>query len=179
MTTYVVLLRGINVAGKNLLPMKDLVVLLEGLGCRDVKTYIQSGNVVFRHASASTARLSGKIRDSIAERRGFEPAVLVLEPTAIDAAIRGNPFPEAETDPASLHVGFLATEPKKPDLKGLEELRKPSERFVLKKRIFYLHAPEGVGRSRLAAGAEKRLRVAMTDRNWRTVLRLRDLSKET
>jgi hypothetical protein len=76
----------------------------------------------------------------------------------------GNLFPEAEADPSSLHIGFLASTPKNPDLKKLESLKAESERFHLSDHMFYLQAPEGVGRSRLAASAEKALGVPMIDR---------------
>jgi len=89
-----------------------------------------------------------------------------------------NPFPEAETDPGSLHLGFLAFTPKSPDLKKLDCLKKERERFHLIERVFYLHAPEGVGRSKLAATAEKLLGVPMTDRNWRTMCKIRGLARE-
>jgi uncharacterized protein (DUF1697 family) len=89
-----------------------------------------------------------------------------------------NPFPEAETDPASLHLGFLASTPKNPDLKKLDSLRKESERFYLIDNVFYLHVPEGVGRSKLAASIEKLLGVPMTDRNWRTVCKIKELAEE-
>jgi uncharacterized protein (DUF1697 family) len=90
-------------------------------------------------------------------------------------AIKRNPFPEAEADPRSLHLGFLAYVPKKPDVKKLESLKKESGRFYLIEDIFCLHAPESVGRSKLAASSEKLLGVPMTDRNWNTVCRLRDM----
>jgi uncharacterized protein (DUF1697 family) len=176
MTTCIALFRGINVGGKNSLPMKELVSLLEGLGCQSIKTYIQSGNAVFESKEKDASRLSNKIRVEIKKRRGFEPYVLLLGLDEIEKAIAGNPFPE--TEPKSLHIGFLASAPANPDLKALEGLKKKSERFFLKDKVFYLYAPEGVGRSKLAASAEKSLGVSMTDRNWRTVCKIRDMVKE-
>lgn len=175
MTTYIALFRGINVGGKSTLPMKELVAILEGLGARRVRTYIQSGNAVLESDERDASRLCSRMRSAILERRGFEPHVLLLAPEDLESAIRDNPFPEAEAEPKSLHAGFLAARPEKPDLKGLEGLRCNGERFVLTDRVFYLHAPEGVGRSRLAAGAERLIGVPMTDRNWRTVCKVREL----
>ncbi|HET8646920.1 MAG TPA: DUF1697 domain-containing protein, partial [Vicinamibacteria bacterium] len=80
--------------------------------------------------------------------------------------------------PTSLHLGFLASVPKNPDLDGLENLRSETERFRLIAGVFYLHAPDGVGRSKLAARAERLLGAPMTDRNWRTVCKLRDIANE-
>jgi uncharacterized protein (DUF1697 family) len=178
MKIYIGLFRGINVGGKNSLPMKELVAVLEDLGGRNVRTYIQSGNAVFVGKEEDTSRLSRKIGVEIKKRRGFEPYVLLLGLEDIERVIRGNPFPEAEADPTTLHVGFLASSPENPDLQTLESLKSDSERFDLLDRAFYLHAPEGVGRSKLAANAEKLLGVPLTDRNWRTVRKIWEMAKE-
>ena len=177
MNVYVALVRGINVGGKRRLPMKEFVSVLEELGAREVKTYIQSGNAVFLSES-DPARLAAKIGREINQRHGFEPHVLVLKSEDLEAAIAGNPFPEAENDPKSLHLGFLDAAPKESDSAELQGLAKNSERFRLIDKVFYLHAPEGVGRSKLAANAERLLGVAMTDRNWRTVRKLQEMANE-
>lgn len=178
MNTYIALLRGINVGGKCTLPMKELVAILEGLGAAKVRTYIQSGNAVFDMGKIEPARFSRKLSAEIRQRHGFEPKVHILPVDALERAIAGNPFPEAVTDPSSLHVGFLASAPTSPDLEALSGLRKGNERFQLTESVFYLHAPEGVGRSKLAARAEKLLGVSMTDRNWNTVINLRELARD-
>ena len=178
MKTYVALFRGINVGGRNALPMKMLVAILEDLGARNVKTYIQSGNAVFVSPEKDASRLANKISSEIKKRRGFEPYVLLLELEDIERTIRKNPFPAAATEPQALHAGFLASAPVKPNLERLESLKSDSERFHLIDKVFYLHAPEGIGRSKLAANAEKLLGVPMTDRNWRTVCKIRDMAKE-
>ena len=157
--------------------MKELKVILEDLGARKVLTYIQSGNAVFQHDEKNAPPLSKKISDAIEKRRGFAPFVLVLGLEELEKAMAENPFTEAEADPSTLHLGFLASAPKNPNLKKLESLKIASERFHLSDRVFYLSAPEGVGRSKLAAGAEKLLGVPMTDRNWRTVCKIRDMAK--
>ncbi len=177
MKTCIALLRGINVGGNSSLPMKALVALLEEMGAQDVKTVIQSGNAVFRSTAPDRAQFAARLAGEIRARHGFAPHVLILGAEALEAAIAGNPFPEAESAPATLHLGFLDSAPQHPDLQKLDSLRKPSERFHLAGAVFYLHAPEGVGRSKLAAGAEKALGVAMTDRNWNTVCRLQELAR--
>ena len=176
MHTYIALFRGINVGGKNSLPMKDLASIFEILGASNVKTYIQSGNVVFQSASKDISSFSKRLGIEIRERRRFEPHILVIEFSEVETAITNNPFPEAESEPSSLHLGFLAGAPKNPDLKKLESLKKDSERFCLIGSIFYLHAPEGVGRSKLAASSERLLGVPMTDRNWNTVCKLKEMA---
>jgi uncharacterized protein (DUF1697 family) len=175
MHTYIALFRGINVGGKNALLMKDLAAIFEILGARNPKTYIQSGNVVFQIASKDISRFAKKLGSNIKEQRGFEPQILIIEPSEIETAMTNNPFPEAESEPSSLHLGFLASAPETPDLSKLESLKKDSERFCLIDRVFYLHAPEGVGRSKLAASSEKLLGVPMTDRNWNTVRKLKEM----
>jgi len=177
MKTYVALFRGINVGGKNTLPMKELVAILEGVGAQKVKTYIQSGNAVFMCKAKEPSKLSYQIRAEIKKQRGFDPHVLLLELEEFEKAIRQNPFPEAESNPATLHAGFLAATPDWPDVKTLESLKSESERFRLIDSVFYLHAPDGVGRSKLAARAERLLGVPMTDRNWRTVTTIQKLAR--
>ena len=172
MKTWVALFRGINVGGNNILPMKELVATLENIGCQDVETYIQSGNTVFRSEEEDAWLLSDRIRAAIEESHGFEPRVLVLGSEALERVVRSNPFPDAEFEPKSLHVYFLASPPERPDLDALAGIKGDRERFVLEGDIFYLHAPDGVGRSRLAAKAEKLLGVSATARNWRTVGKL-------
>ncbi|HKX26548.1 MAG TPA: DUF1697 domain-containing protein [Blastocatellia bacterium] len=178
MKTYIALFRGINVGGKNALPMKELVAVLENLGARNVKTYIQSGNAVFVSPEKETSQLSNKIRREIKKHRGFEPFVLLLELKDLETVVRNNPFPAAAaTEPQALHAGFLAAVPETPNLRQLESLKSESERFELIDQVFYLHAPEGVGRSKLAARAEKLLGAPMTDRNWRTVCKILEMAQ--
>ncbi|MBN1361110.1 MAG: DUF1697 domain-containing protein [Sedimentisphaerales bacterium] len=178
MKTYGALFRGINITGRNLLPMKELVSLLEALGCRNVRTYIQSGNAVFRSDERDATPLARRIVAEIQKRRGFNPRVLLLGVDELEKAITGNPFPDAESEPGKLHVGFLVAVPPDPDLNKLEALRSRGERFALKGTVFYLHTPEGYGKSKLAASAERLLGVPMTDRNWRTVCKIREMVKE-
>jgi uncharacterized protein (DUF1697 family) len=176
MHTHIALFRGINVGGKNSLPMKELASIFEILGASKVRTYIQSGNVVFQSASKDISSLSKRLGIEVRERYGFEPHVLVISLSEVETAITNNPFPEAQSEPSSLHLGFLAFTPKNPDLKKLESLKKDSEQFCLIGSIFYLHAPEGVGRSKLAARSEKLLGAPMTDRNWNTVCKLKEMA---
>ena len=178
MSLCIALFRGINVGGNNSLPMNELVAILEGLGMRKVKTYIQSGNVVFQTTEKDLSQISRKITAEIKKHHGFEPYLLILGLEDLKRAIEENPFPEAETDPSNLHLGFLASRPARPDLEKLSLLKKENERFQLTDRVFYLHAPEGVGRSKLAARAEKLLGVPMTDRNWRTVCKIMEMAVE-
>jgi uncharacterized protein (DUF1697 family) len=176
--TYIGLFRGINVVGRRLVPMKDLRLALEKAGCIDVQTYIQSGNVVFRSALDDAVHLSEQLAAAVSSRHGFEPRVLVRTLAELEKAAAGNPFPEADADPKSLHLFFLAEPAANADLKSLEAL-KTTERFVLKGRIFYLHTPSGFGTSKLAKRAERLLGVDATARNWRTVKTLLGMAKKS
>lgn len=177
MEVYIALFRGINVGGKNKLPMNELVGILEELGCQNVKTYIQSGNVVFKSNENDVSRLLTRISSGIKTYHGLTPYILILNPEEFEKILTNNPFPEAKHDPKTLHVGFLASIPEEPKLGKLESLKAESERYRLIGKTFYLWAPNGIGRSKLAASAEKLLGVPMTDRNWRTVSKILEMVK--
>jgi uncharacterized protein (DUF1697 family) len=174
MKTCIALFRGINVGGNNKLPMKELVVVLEGLGLKNIRTYIQSGNVVF-DGKGEPAALAAKMGVAIKKSHGFEPKVLVLDAARLEQAIQANPFPVGEAEGNTLHFNFLESVPPKPDMAGIEKIKAPSERYQLKGEVFYLHAPEGIGRSKLALSMEKLLGVPMTGRNWNTVSKLKEM----
>ena len=169
MNTVIALFRGINVGGNNILPMKELIPVLEGLGLENIKTYIQSGNVVFQSNMDDKNTLSERLSEAVQKSHGFSPWVLLLTEAELQSAMENNPFPEAEADPKSLHLSFLAEKTENADIELLKQLKKDNERFALTDSVFYLHAPDGIGRSKLAAKVEKALGVAITGRNWRTV----------
>ena len=177
-STYIALFRALNVGGSNILPMKALVHELGRLGCRSVKTYIQSGNAVFQHEETTAVLLAKKIGTALRESRGFEPQVLVLTLGELTAAMASNPFPEAESEPATLHLSFFASVPQRPDFDLLASVRSDNEHYALKGKVFYLHAPDGIGRSKLAARVEKALGVTATGRNWRSVCKIVDIARQ-
>ncbi len=178
MKTYIALFRGINVGGNTILPMQELVKILENLGAQNVKTYIQSGNAVFQHTTENAAELSNIIRAAIHESRGFEPQVLLLDAAEMEQAIAANAFPQAAANPQAVHLYFLADPPANPDLKTLDRLKQDNEQYHLNGKVFYLYAPDGIGRSKLAAQAEKALGVTATARNWRSVGKIMALAKQ-
>lgn len=177
MNTCVALFRGINVGGSNIVPMKDLTALLRNLGCGNVRTYIQSGNAVFRHQERSSSRLAASIREAIRASHGFEPEVLLLSTDKLERAVSSNPFPDAESEPSQLHLFFLAAALENPDLDLIEGLRADTERLALTDDVAYLHAPDGIGRSKIAARMERALGVAATARNWRTVGKILEMAR--
>ena len=170
MKTWVALLRGINVGGKNIVPMKELRKLLDDLGFRDVKTYIQSGNCAFRSEEDDATVVCATIAERMSDRFGFRPKVMAVSKDALARAISNNPYSsEGAAEPRSVHFFFLSRPASAPDMDALDRIRKPSESFSLSRDVFYLHAPEGIARSKLAAQVEAKLGVAVTARNQRTV----------
>jgi uncharacterized protein (DUF1697 family) len=174
MQVFVALLRGINVGGNNILPMQDLRDLLAGLDCADVATYIQSGNAVFRH-SGNAAQLCASIADGIESDFGFRPAVMVIAAQSFAGIAAANPYSDVADDPKQVHITFLGSPAVSANLGRLEGLASGGEEFILKDSAFYLYAPNGIGRSKLAAAVEKCLGVATTSRNARTVSKIGEL----
>jgi len=173
---YIALFRGINVGGNSTLPMKTLISILQDIGAVNVETYINSGNAVFQISEENVPLLTENILKSVLQQCGFAPNVLLLSRAEFEQAINENPFPEMEAFPANLHLGFLATRPENPNLEKIDSLKSETERYQLTERVFYLCAPDGIGRSKLAGNIEKLLGVPMTDRNWRTVCKIREMS---
>ena len=132
MKTWVALLRGINVVGRNQVPMKALAVAFERAGFRSVRTYLQSGNVVFQSRSGTPRALGVRIAQLVLKEFGFEPRVMVIDGEPLATAIRGNPFPAADENHKLVHLYFLAGSPQKPDLEALAKLDAGREQFALK-----------------------------------------------
>ncbi len=176
MATWIALFRGINVGGKNILPMKELREVLEERGYTHVKTYIQSGNVVFQGPQTNAEHLADHVGDAVLDSHGFQPLVVVLSVQDLEQAVVANPFPEAEADPKSLHLYFLAGSPSRLDLKTLNDIKSQTESFAIVGKVLYLHAPKGIARSKLAASVERLVGVAATARNWRTVGKVLELA---
>jgi uncharacterized protein (DUF1697 family) len=146
------------------------------LGCEDVQTYIQSGNAVLSSAENAN-ELSGKVRDAIEAQFGFAPQVLLQTVERFRAIASANPYPEAEVTPKFLHVWFLTETAGNADIDAMNSIKADSERFTLTQEALYLHAPDGIGRSRLAAKIDRLLGVSTTARNWRTAMKLLELAK--
>ena len=173
MTKRIALFRGINVGGRNAVSMKDLRAILERLGCTDVRTTIQSGNVVFNEPEAGAVS-AGSIAAALQEETGIDARVHTLSAGDLQWAAERNPF--ASEEPGTTHLFFLDRPPEAPDLDAIRALAKDSERWRLAESVFYLHAPDGIARSKLAAGVERRLGVSATARNGRTVRKLLELA---
>ncbi len=177
--SHVALLRGINVAGKNKLPMAGLVELFSAAGCEDVRTYIQSGNVVFAASPKAAAQIPKIIADGIAARFGLRVPVVLRTSEELRAVSEGNPFLRSGSDAESLHVAFLADLPGRRLGAALDPRRSPGDAFELRGREIYLHLPNGVARTKLTnAYFDSALATTSTLRNWRTVLKLLEMMDE-
>jgi uncharacterized protein (DUF1697 family) len=173
--THVALLRGINVAGKNMLPMKDLAAMFAAAGCTDVRTYIQSGNVIFE-AAAGAAGIADTITANIEKRFGYRIPVIIRTSQQLLKTIRGNPFLPAVEDQRWLHVYFLANSPNARAIAGLDPGRSAPDVFHVRGQEIYLHLPNGMGRSKLTnAYFDSKLSTVSTARNWATVLKLSEM----
>ncbi|MFC2969770.1 DUF1697 domain-containing protein [Acidimangrovimonas pyrenivorans] len=174
--TRIALLRGVNVGGRGRLPMADFRALLAGLGYGTPQTYIQSGNAVFR-AAGPAEEIATAIGKAIAASHGFRPHVLLRSLAEIEAALAACPFRPAPGAEKTVQLYFLDPPPGAPDLAALEALRAADEEVALAGKVFYLSAPSGIGRSKLAAAVERHLGTPATARNLRSVRAIRDLAR--
>jgi uncharacterized protein (DUF1697 family) len=158
--------------------MRELAALLQDSGLQNVRTYIQSGNVIFQSEETDPVQLSAAITAAIQQRFGFAPYALLLEHAALRAVLAANPFPEGEAEPKTLHLFFLDGTPRNYDVEVLDQWKAPNERYQLIGQVFYLHAPDGIGRSKLAERAGKGWGVNITARNWRTVSEVEALAAD-
>ncbi|PYL54105.1 MAG: DUF1697 domain-containing protein [Verrucomicrobia bacterium] len=179
MPIYVAMLRGINVGRGKVVKMERLRASLESLGFDGVRTYVQSGNVVFESEQKSAAELSKKIETKILRDFGFAVPVILKRSKEIEQIVRDNPLvKEKGIDHSKLHVTFLSDAPPTAALKALEPLATSRERFRVLNREVYLYCPDGYGTSKLAnTTIEKKLSVVATTRNWRTVNALLEMAK--
>jgi uncharacterized protein (DUF1697 family) len=173
--TYVALMRGINVGGKNKLPMATLAKLFADEKCAHVTTFIQSGNVIFDAPAKAAATVAARISRRIGGELGLEVPVVVRSAAELAAVPARNPFARADID--QMHIMFLADEPAAARARVLDAARSPGDEFALVGRDVYLRLPNGVGRSKLTnAYFDKTLATVSTIRNWRTLLKLIGLS---
>ncbi|WP_421829540.1 DUF1697 domain-containing protein [Larkinella sp.] len=172
--TALAILRGINVSGQKKVQMNELKHLFEELNCRQVKTYIQSGNVVFTHSAADEEQLARQIEQKIEETFGFQVPVLTRSLGELADIVAQNPFLEEEhTEVDKLHVTFLSNAPDTLNLDKIKDLSLGTDRFVLSGKELYVYCPGGYGNTKLSnTFFENKLRVTATTRNWKTVREL-------
>jgi uncharacterized protein (DUF1697 family) len=175
--TYVALLRGINVGGKNKLPMKDLAEMFVMERCQNVRTFIQSGNVIFTARSEISKKLADRVIEQIAKRYGYRTAVILRTAAELHKLVSKNPFMKGGLPDRDLHILFLADIPKSSASETLDPDRSPPDEFVLHGREIYLRLPNGAGITKLTnAYFDSKLATTSTGRNWRTVTKLLELA---
>lgn len=177
-TTYVGLLRGINVGGKNKLPMTDLAAMFVAAGCADVQTFIQSGNVIFKASAALAKRVPGLVAASISERFGYRTPVVLRSADQLREAIEANPFLQAGADEGSLHLMFLAELPSAAAVAALDPDRSPGDSYVVRGRDIYLRLISAADTKLTNAYFDSKLATISTARNWRTTTKLLELMTE-
>lgn len=174
----IVLLRGINVGGNKKLPMAQLRALLEGLSCRNVRTYIQSGNAVVEASAAQALRLPQALRAAIQKKFGFDVPVIVRDAAQLKAALKAYPFGGPKDDPKFLHLGFLQDQPTAEAVASLKPPLAPGEAFKVLGREIHLYFPQGLAKTKLTnALIDSRLKTVCTVRNLNTVRALLDLAE--
>ncbi len=179
MQTYIALLRGINVSGQKKIKMADLRACLETLPFSDITTYIQSGNIVFKSAILSVAKLEKQIHELILKDFGFEVPVLIKTHQELKVAFENNPFAkDASKDPNKFYIVFLKEKPLAANIALLKTYDYSPEAYILDERIIYFYAANGAGNAKMSNNFfEKKLKVQATTRNWKTTHKLVTLSK--
>jgi uncharacterized protein (DUF1697 family) len=175
---HVAMLRGINLGPTRRVPMADLRTMLTEAGYEDVRTYVQSGNIVLR-SPAKPAQVQGELQTLISERFGFDVPVLVRSRAELAQVVKRNPLGDVADNPKRYQVSFLAEKPPPDLIRRLEEQAHESERVTAHGREIYAWHPDGVARSKLwNALAGKRLGIAATARNWTTVTTLLEMASQ-
>lgn len=180
MTTYISILRGINVSGHRMIKMDALRQLFAGLGFTNIQTYIQSGNVVFQDKKTKLQDLEKKIAKRIFEQFGFEVPVLVKELEDLKQVVKNNPFLSDNSKGIShLHVTFLSAQPDKENFKKIKEGQYQADEFELFDKSVYLYCPNSYSNSKLTNSFfENKLKVVATTRNWKTTNELINIAEK-
>ena len=175
MSTFVALLRGVNVGKGNRVPMAELRALVEALGGSGVATLLNSGNVVFSHSGRSAGKLAAAISAALDERLGVAVPVVVKSAAEFAAVLGDNPMPPPAEDHSRFLVAFAQEATALQALRPLVALAQPPERFVVGASAAYLHCPQGLLQSRAGEALLGKAGRGVTTRNWATVLKLAGL----
>jgi uncharacterized protein (DUF1697 family) len=181
METYISLLRGINVSGKNSIKMDPLKKMVEALGLKNVTTYIQSGNVIFRDAENRQKELEKIIKVQIKTDFGFDVTVIVMTRDKLRKIIEKNPFrDDFKKDAAYLHITFLASIPEKYDLESILTKKSEGEEIAILDEAVYLYCPNGYGKTRLTnTFLETKLKTVATTRKLKSSIELLRIAELT
>jgi uncharacterized protein (DUF1697 family) len=179
MENYLAILRGINVSGHKIIPMKELKALFEELDFQGVSTYIQSGNVLFRAPAADPKTLASQIEARIQDRYQFHVPVIIRTAADLKAALDRNPFLlQGNPEPDKLHVTFLADHPAPALVEQVSSGHYDPDQCHISEREVFLYCPQGYGNTKLNNSFfEKKLGVTATTRNLKTVRQLISLAE--
>lgn len=174
------MLRGVNLGPHNRIKMDALRATYEGLGLEDVRSYVQSGNVIFRAKEKDAKKLAGKLQDAIEKRFKFRPSVIVRSVGELREAIAATPFEAGRNlHPGKILVTFLADNPPAEAAATLASWKSFPEEIHLIGRELYIYFPDGAGKSKLPwSRVEKLLKVNGTARNWNSVLAMLEIAEE-
>lgn len=174
------MLRGVNLGPHNRIKMDELRALYESLRFEDPRSYVQSGNVIFRTKEKNSPLLAKKIQSAIEKKFGCCPEVILRTAEEMRRAIAANPFPErTKAEPGKVLVTFLAAEPPREARVNLEKFKELPEELHLEGRELYIYFPNGAGRSKLPWSAvDKLLKVTGTARNWNSVQAILAIAEE-
>ncbi len=177
METKIAILRGINVGGKRIILMSDLKSLCAELGLEEVRTYIQSGNIIFK-STVKNSDLETKIEKSIKAKFGFDVPVIIRTSQELETAADKNPFYKPNSDINKLHLTLLKEKPATENIKQTEMYDYKPDKFVIDDKDIFIFCDGQYHQSKLTNNFfEKKLNVGATTRNWKTVLKLIELSK--
>ncbi len=171
MQTYIALLRGINVSGQKMIKMEALRASFEALNFKNIKTYIQSGNIVFQTQNTDYQAIERQIQEKILQDFGLEVPVMVKDKSEWKEAAKNNPFVNNRNeDITKLHVTFLSKIPEQALLEKIKEGNYGADEFIITEKIIYLFCPDGYGNTKLSNNFfENKLKFSATTRNWKTV----------
>jgi uncharacterized protein (DUF1697 family) len=180
MQTYISMLRGINVSGRNILKMEALRDMYIKLNFSEIKTYIQSGNVVFNFKSSNTKAIEKLINNQLKNDFELEVPVIVKSAQEIKLISNSNPFLiHRQEDITKLHVTFLSDEPNKNAIEPRQSNINTTDEFIIVSNVVYLFCPNGYGNTKLTnTFFENKLKVTATTRNWKTIMQLVEMSKQ-
>jgi len=177
MKTYIAFLRGINVGGHKKIPMQKLRDILNAEGFNDVKTYIQTGNIVFKSSESNEEALKSSIKNTILKEFGFEVPTLIKRPKVLESILDDCPFNEEEK--VKSYFALLYNKPNKEQVKSIEAVNFPNEKVILKQDCIYLYSSIGYGKSKANNNFfEKQLKITATTRNYKTLIKVLKLSSD-
>jgi uncharacterized protein (DUF1697 family) len=177
-TAYVALLRGINLLGHRRISMPALEAIFTSSGAKNVRSYIQSGNVVFEAPAGSLKRIAAHVEKEVNRGHGFQCIFTTRSADEMAAVVAGNPFKKKVCDGKTLHVVFLADAPSGEKIALLDPNRSPGDEFRVVGREVYLYLPNGIARTKLSnQWLDSKLKTMSTVRNWNTVNNLAEMMK--